>query len=112
MCLFTRYMINKRYVPTKKNGYNPPDLEDERMKYIPIKCGQCIECRKSIAENWRIRLIEEIKKDKKGRFITLTFKEEELEKLEKELETTDANKIATVAIRRFRWNWRKQKDVQ
>ena len=36
---------NPKYLPNKKNNNNPPEITDERVKYVPIGCGNCIECR-------------------------------------------------------------------
>ena len=46
---------------TKKNQGNVPKCKDERLRYVPAKCGKCIECRREKARNWRIRLAEELK---------------------------------------------------
>ena len=61
MCLYTKYILNKKYMYTKKNQGNVPECKDERLRYVPTKCGRCIECRKEKARNWRIRLTEELK---------------------------------------------------
>ena len=61
MCLYTKYLLNKKYLPTKKNEYNPPACQDERLRYVPIKCGKCMECRKQKKREWYIRLSEEQK---------------------------------------------------
>lgn len=107
MCLYTRIVKNPKYLPNKKNNYNPPECEDERLRYIPIKCGNCIECRKQKSGEWRTRLSYEIEKDKTAKFITLTFSEEKLNELINETGEKEANKIATIAVRRFLENWRK-----
>lgn len=108
MCLYTKLILNPKYLPNKKNGYNPPKCKDERVRYTPVGCGNCIECRKKKMREWKTRLNEEIRNDKTGKFITLTFSEESLNKLEKEYNTKDANKIATKATRRFLERWRKE----
>ena len=46
MCYFPIRIKNKRFVPTKKNGYEPPVCTDERLRYIEVECGYCFECRK------------------------------------------------------------------
>ena len=70
-------MENKKYKPTKKNGGLVPLMKDKRVMVVPIACGNCIECRKKKAQEWRIRLIEELKHQNKlgNRAImtTLTF---------------------------------------
>lgn len=105
MCLNPRLIYNPKYLPNKKNNYNPPECHDERMRYVPIGCGRCIECMKKRKRHWQVRLHEEIKSDNTGKFVTLTFNEEKLDELEKEAETTEANEIATLAVRRFTKRW-------
>ena len=39
MCYFPTRIKNKRFVPTKKNGYEPPVCTDERLRYIEVECG-------------------------------------------------------------------------
>lgn len=108
MCLYTKWILNPKYLPSKKNNYSPPICKDERTRYIPAMCGNCIECRKARAREWKIRLMEEIKHDRSGKFVTLTFSEESLKELEKVTGTKEANKVATVAVRRFLERWRKK----
>ena len=114
MCLFPRLMQNKKYLPNKKNNYNPPVIEDERLKYVSVGCGQCIECRKKKAREWQVRLQEDIKVHKNARFITMTFsndKIEELYNIVKDIKLNDygiSNRIATVGTRRFLERWRKR----
>lgn len=108
MCLYTRMVLNPKFKPNKKNGGNPPICTDERIKYIPVECGNCAECRKKKKREWQIRLMEEQKNDKTGKFITLTFNEEELYKIEEIAGTKEANECATVAVRRFLERWRKK----
>ena len=64
----------------QKNNNNPPEITDERVKYVPVGCGNCMECRKQKKREWQIRMNEEIKHDRTGKFITLTFSNEELDK--------------------------------
>lgn len=75
---------------------------------VPVGCGNCIECRKQKSRAWQIRLWEDIKVNKNCYFITLTFSEEELTKLEKEIGKNKANAIATIAVRRFNERYRKK----
>ena len=46
MCLYPKLIRNKKYLPTKKNNYNPPKMMDPRTAYITAACGKCLECRK------------------------------------------------------------------
>lgn len=107
MCLYPRFIKNRRYIKNKKNGGEIPLCYDERQLYVPIGCGKCIECRKQKANSWRVRLCEDIKAYNNGKFITLTFDNEHLQNLCEELQTTDVNAIATKAVRRFLERWRK-----
>ncbi|AXH74911.1 MAG: replication initiator protein [Microviridae sp.] len=92
-----------------------------------------MECKKQRANNWRIRLMEEIRHNKDGKFVTMTFTDEELIKLEYEIHKKNKknlgqlnkitkkntkyipvngydldNEIATLAVRRFLERYRKQ----
>ena len=116
MCLYPKLIKNRKYTSTKKNGGIIPAVVDERTLYVPIKCGKCIECMKAKNREWQVRLNEEIRTDKTGQFITLTFTEEALIDLEKELtkeltnktEKIEENIIATRAVRLFLERWRKK----
>lgn len=82
MCLYTKYILNPKYLPNKSNGYNPPTCTDERLRYVPASCGICIECRKERKRNWCIRLNEEIKNNPKTAiFTTFTFSNESLKEI-------------------------------
>lgn len=112
MCLYPKFIKNPRYTENKKNKGCVPICTDYRKMYVPIGCGECYECRRQKAQQWRVRLLEEIKIQKYKYFVTLTFAPEELKKLNEELKTTDAvNAIATLAIRRFLERYRKKYKV-
>lgn len=99
-------------MPTKKNNYNPPTLTDERLKYVPVGCGNCIECRKQKAREWQVRLQEELKSNKlQSYFVTLSFSDESLQEICTEFKTTESNAVAAVAVRRFCERWRKKYKV-
>lgn len=113
MCLYPRLILNKKYLPTKKNGWNPPNCEDERVRRVAVGCGKCIECRKQKGNEWKVRLNEEIRADGRGRFVTLSFTDKSLAELDEALEWEVGgymreNLIATLAIRRFLERWRKK----
>lgn len=113
MCLFPRLIENKKYKPNKKNNYKPPKMKDERVKFVPVGCGKCIECLKQKQREWRVRLDEEIQNDKTGKFVTLTLSDESFEELNKCIEDfakgyVRDNLIATLAVRRFLERWRKK----
>lgn len=108
MCLYTKMVKNPKYKPNKKNGGKAPICTDERVLYIPVGCGNCIECRKKKQREWKVRMMEEIKHDHTGKFVTLTFNEESIKKLEIESGTKEANAVATKAVRWFLERWRKK----
>lgn len=135
MCLYPRLMNNPKYKPNKKNGGVVPPCFDSRVMYVPIGCGVCIECRGQKAKNWQVRLLEDIKVNRNGKFVTLTFSTESIKKLIKQdddrtwkkakvdedtgevtkekslgdLKGYDLdNGIATVAVRYFLERWRKE----
>lgn len=107
MCLHTKLMRNPKYIPNKKNNGKPPKCDDERKLYVPVSCGNCIECRKKKQREWQVRLGNEIENDKTGKFITLTFSEKALNELTKG-RMMDANEVATIAVRKFLERWRKK----
>lgn len=104
-CLYTKLIKNPKYLPSKKNGYNPPICEDGRLLYVPVSCGKCYECRKKKKREWTVRLCEEIKR-KKAYFITLTLSNESFFKLRKGNESE--NDICTLALRRWLERVRKE----
>jgi len=75
-----------------------------------------MECMKQTKRQWQIRLLEEVERDKTGQFVTLSFSNEELIKLEEEIKAEYPkiegydldNEVATLATHRFRENWRKE----
>ena len=116
MCLYPKLIINKKYVGTKKNNFRPPLLDDERKKYVAIGCQKCEECLKKRSNEWRVRLIEEIKHST-GHFVTLTIDNDNYEKLVKSNEFNGKiddnsyemqNEVATVAIRYYMERLRKR----
>lgn len=114
MCLYPRLIANKKYQKTKKNGGIIPAVFDERTRVVPIKCGHCKECVKQKTREWQVRLNEEIRQNKNGRWMCLTFSNEEITKLYDEFRTEDCqgydldNKVAKVAIRRWYERHRKK----
>lgn len=122
MCLYPTFIKNRKYTPNKKNGGIVPKIKDYRVLYVPVGCGNCIECKKQKAREWKVRLNEELKNkakwineetgeeisvDQHAYYITLTFSNESLKALCKELHRNESNDIATVAVRRFTERWRK-----
>jgi len=112
MCLYPTLRKNKKYVANKKNGGIVPPVYDDRVLWVATGCGECIECRKQYARNWQIRLLEEIKENKNGKCVTLTFSNEAIEEYSKDYTALEGynldNKIATVAMRMFLERWRKK----
>lgn len=120
MCLYPKLIKNPKYRANKKNGGQAPPITDNRVQYVPIGCGKCIECRRQKAREWQIRMSEEIRENKNGKFVTLTFSNESLRELDKALDIKikaqnmkieqyiRENEIATIGIRRFLERWRKK----
>lgn len=119
MCLYPKLIQNPKYKSTKKNGGVIPPIIDERVKYVPIGCGNCIECRKKKARDWQARLLEEVKKAKNGKFVTLTFSDESIMELCNQPATKTwpslkgltgyalDNALSVRAVRLFTERWRK-----
>ena len=122
MCLYERQLKNPRYQQSIKNGGIIPELEDNRQLYISIGCGWCSECRKKIANDWRVRLLEEIKLNPRCTFVTLSYSPESISQLETEIYTKkyrgietdengeiqlDVNILAAYSIRMWSERWRK-----
>jgi hypothetical protein len=112
MCLYPRLIKNRKYTANKKNGGNIPPVYDLRTLMVPAGCGKCIECKKQKAREWSVRLQEEIRHNTNGKFVTLTFSDESIKKLSKEIKGLSGydldNEIATLATRRFLERWRKK----
>ena len=72
MCYFTKKVLNKRFLPNRKNGWNPPVCTDERFRYVEVECGHCFECRKKKRREWRIRNYEQLKETPQAVFFTGT----------------------------------------
>ena len=72
MCKNKIIIKNKRYQPTKKNGYTKETPRDRRLSYIEIPCGECKECRKKRKEMWRLRIENELLDSKSAIFFTGT----------------------------------------
>lgn len=126
MCLYPKIIKNRKYVANKKNGGIVPKMpkvkvdgkwvDDDRVKYVPVGCGKCMECMKQKKNNWRIRLMEEVRSNEmKCHFVTFTFNNESIKDLY-ERYFKDAgikgylldNEIAKKAVRLFLERWRKK----
>lgn len=108
MCLYPKIIKNPRFTENKKNKGCVPICTDYRKLYIPVGCGECFECRKQKAQQWRVRLMEEIKVQKYKYFVTLTFSPSSLSQLKNEVDGEKLNAIATLAVRRFLERYRKR----
>jgi hypothetical protein len=49
MCLYPKFIRNRKYTVTKKNGGNVPEVKDKRALMVPVGCGKCMECKKQKA---------------------------------------------------------------
>lgn len=113
MCVYPRLIKNPKYKATKKNGGLIPHLNDIRISMVAIGCGKCIECTKQKANQWKTRLMEEIKTNTNARFVTLTFSNESIAQLIQDIPNDYKgyeidNAIATLAVRRFLERYRKE----
>lgn len=114
MCLYPKLLKNKKYTATKKNKGIIPALTDRRIEYVAVGCGKCMECMKKKKREWQVRLNEEIRHDKTGKFVTLTFDKYALEYLHTKLDgipddyDTLQNELATKGTRMFLERWRKK----
>ena len=112
MCLYPRLIRNRKYTPNKKNGGIVPEVKDKRVLSVPVGCGKCLECRRQKSRQWQVRLQEDIRVNKNAKFVTFTFSERELQKLDNEIEGLSGydrdNEICRLAVRRFTERWRKQ----
>ena len=111
MCLFPTLLKNPKYKANKKNGGVIPAVLDERTLYVPIGCQNCIECRKQKSRAWQVRLQEDIKEHRNGKFITLTFSDEAFARYAKEFDIEGYeldNEVATRAVRLFLERWRRR----
>jgi len=113
VCLYPKLILNRKYLPNKKNGGNIPEMKDERTRYVPIGCGRCMECRKQKSRGWQVRLHEELRNNRRCRFVTLSFSNQALIDLEKDLDCNLngyelENRVVTLAVRRFLERWRKK----
>lgn len=108
MCLYPKIIKNKKYSSNKKNGGIIPVCNDDRTMYVPIGCGNCIECRNQKKRAWQVRLNEEIKCNSNGKFVTLTFSEESLKELIKEVGHGESNAVAAYAVRHYLERWRRK----
>jgi len=113
MCLYPKFILNRKYTATKKNNGIIPQLNDERAKFVPVGCGKCMECMKQKSREWQVRLHEEIRNFKSVQYVTLSFSDESLNEIDKEIDKKLTgydrdNKIATIAVRRYLERWRKK----
>ena len=112
MCLYPKLIKNRKYVANKKNKGVIPPIGDKRVLYVPVGCGRCMECKKQKARNWQVRLQEDLRKNKNAKFVTYTFSEVELQKLDNEIKGIKGydrdNEICRLAVRRYTERWRKK----
>lgn len=112
MCKNKIIIKNKRYQPTKKNGYTKETPRDRRLSYIEISCGECKECKKKRKEMWRLRIENELLDSKSAIFFTGTFSDESIENIKKQYGVKEENDIATKANRLFLERLRKKYNIK
>lgn len=106
MCIDERIIRNKKYVPNKKNNYEGRVCKDERMRYIKVGCGVCPECMKAKGRSWQLRLSREIKENEGASFVTLTFDNENLERMMRWGGGSSENELVAKEVRKFLEEWR------
>lgn len=99
MCLYPKLILNRKYLPNKKNGGTPPKCPDERLRYVTAACGKCYECRKQKSRAWLVRMQEELRHDNNAIFVTLTFEDKWYQTISKKYSIKGDNNIATIAMR-------------
>lgn len=79
---------------------------------VPVGCGKCMECIKQKGREWNVRLQEEIRHNKTGIFVTLTFSNESIAEINSGIKGLTGyerdNEIAIKGVRRFLERWRKK----
>ena len=111
MCLYPRLIKNRKYTSNKKNGGITPVCVDSRTMWVSVGCGKCMECMGQKSRGWKVRLQEDIKIHKNGKFATLTFSNESIKELGKDIKSDGYdrdNEIAKLGVRRFLERWRKK----
>lgn len=111
MCLYPKIIKNRKYIANKKNKGVIPTAKDKRVLYVPVCCGNCMECRKQKSRQWQVRLNEEIRQNKNGVFVTMTFDDNALKELGEDIKIDGYeldNNIAKKGTRRFLERWRKK----
>lgn len=113
MCYFTKRVLNKRFLPNRKNRWNPPVCTDERFRYVEVECGHCFECRKKKRREWRIRNYEQLKETPTAVFFTGTVSPQRYEHICKQYgynnDGSQDNEIITKIQRLFLERIRKEK---
>lgn len=108
MCYFTKKILNRRFLPNKKNHGRPPVCPDERFREVEIECGYCFECRKKKRNEWRIRNYEQLKDTPTAVFFTGTVSPERYEYIKNKYNLDNDNAIITKIHRLFLERIRKE----
>ena len=113
MCLYPKLIKNRKYIANKKNGGVIPVITDNRVVYVPVGCGKCMECTKKKSREWQVRLLEDIRHNKNGKFVTLTLSNEAYRELNSAINNVATgydrdNEIIKLGVRRFLERWRKK----
>lgn len=109
MCLYPKMMLNRKYLPNKKNGGHVPAVKDNRTLYVPVACTKCIECKRAKARDWRVRLLEDIKTHKNGHMVTLTFSNDSISELTNEIQMKILDK--TLSLSKMTKNKTRNKEI-
>ncbi|QCS36450.1 replication initiator protein [Capybara microvirus Cap3_SP_389] len=102
-------------------SFKQPTISDiDNWNEIQIPCGQCIECRLRYSRHWATRLTLEKKYHKYSYFITLTYDEEHLHRVENiDTKTGEIVELSTLVkkdmqdfLKRYRYYYGKIKFYQ
>lgn len=94
-----------------KNPYTPDSSNWERVKdlqYIPVRCGKCYPCNLKRRHEWSARLIQESRCSAAALFLTLTYDDENLPRID--LDTGEINPEPNEEITYF--NAPMKRDIQ
>ena len=94
MCLYPKLILNRRYLPSKKNGGVTPVCTDERLRYVTAACGDCYECRRQKQRQWQVRMQEELRENPEAYFMTLTIDDKNYKELKKAAEDKTDNIVS------------------
>lgn len=94
--------------PTKFGGRD--DLATRGYYYMTVPCGKCVGCKLDYSRQWANRMILELKSNPKAVFVTLTYDNDHLPIVTKDIWPTDSE--ADVPLRRVDLPTLSKRDTQ